>query len=96
MREAAKYVIGAEGHHSLVAEAVSAEEYRDREALTGGYYSYWSGIDMAGAEIYVSDGGGVLAFPTNDGRVCIAAGRGMSGVPRLPRRHRRHVLLDPR
>jgi flavin-dependent dehydrogenase len=31
---------------------------------------------MEGAEVYVSDRGGVLAFPTNDGRVCIAAGSG--------------------
>jgi 2-polyprenyl-6-methoxyphenol hydroxylase-like FAD-dependent oxidoreductase len=30
---------------------------------------------LFGAEIYVSDRGGVLAFPTNDRQVCIAAGR---------------------
>ena len=53
----------------------NAPKYREREALTGGYYSYWSGIDLPGAEIHISDRGGVLAFPTNDGRVCIAAGR---------------------
>ena len=75
--ETAKFVVGAEGHHSLVAKTVKAEEYRTREALTGGYYSYFSGLDMADAEVYVSDAGGVLAFPTNDGRVCIAAGRGI-------------------
>ena len=28
-----------------------------------------------GAEVHISDRGGVLAFPTNDGLVCIAAGR---------------------
>jgi flavin-dependent dehydrogenase len=67
-------VIGADGHHSLVAETVRAEKYREREALTGGYYAYFSGIDMDGAEVYISDRGGVLAFPTNDGLVCIAAG----------------------
>ena len=77
VRETAKFVVGAEGHHSLVARTVNAEEYRSREALTGGYYSYFSGIDMADAEVYVTDAGGVLAFPTNDGRVCIAAGRGI-------------------
>ena len=73
--EHARYVIGAEGHHSLVADAVGADKYREREALTGGYYSYWSGVDLPGAEIYVSDRGGVLAFPTNGGLACIAAGR---------------------
>jgi flavin-dependent dehydrogenase len=73
--EHARYVIGAEGHHSLVADAVRAEKYHEREALTGGYYSYWSGVDLHGAEIYISDRGGVLAFPTNNDLVCIAAGR---------------------
>ena len=75
MCEAARFVIGAEGHHSLVADAVNAPKYREREPLTGGYYSYWSGVELSGAEIHISDRGGVLAFPTNDGLVCIAAGR---------------------
>lgn len=75
VREEARYVVGAEGHHSLVADRVNAPKYREREALTGGYYSYWSGVDLPGAEVHFSDSGGVLAFPTNDGRVCIAAGK---------------------
>ena len=74
-RESARYVIGAEGHRSLVADAVNAPKYHEREALTGGYYSYWSGVGLIGAEVHVCDGGGVLAFPTNDGLACIAAGR---------------------
>lgn len=78
MVEHARYVIGAEGHHSLVADAVRAEKYHEREALTGGYYSYWSGVGLRGAEIYISDRGGVLAFPTNGGLACIAAGRARS------------------
>jgi flavin-dependent dehydrogenase len=75
VREHARFTVGAEGHHSLVARTVRAHEYRKRQALTGGYYSYWSGVELDGAEVYLSDRGGVLAFPTNDGRVCIAAGR---------------------
>jgi flavin-dependent dehydrogenase len=75
VRESARYVVGAEGHHSLVAKSVRAPKYREREALTGGYYSYWSGVEMSGAEVYISDRGGVLAFPTNGAQVCIAAGR---------------------
>jgi flavin-dependent dehydrogenase len=74
VRESARYVVGAEGHHSIVADAVNAPKYREREALTGGYYSYWSGVDMPGAAAYISDRGGVLAFPTNGGLVCVAAG----------------------
>jgi flavin-dependent dehydrogenase len=75
VREDARFVVGAEGHHSLVADAVGAPKYRERESLTGGYYSYWSGVDLDGAEVHISDRGGVLAFPTNDNLVCIAAGR---------------------
>jgi flavin-dependent dehydrogenase len=75
VEERARHVVGAEGHHSLVADTVAAPKYRECEALTGGYYSYWSGVELPGAEIYASDRGGVLAFPTNDGKVCIAAGR---------------------
>jgi flavin-dependent dehydrogenase len=74
VRESARYVIGAEGHHSLVAKTVKAPAYREREALTGGYYSYFSGVEVDGAEVYLTPNGGILAFPTNNGRVCIAAG----------------------
>jgi flavin-dependent dehydrogenase len=78
VREEAHFVIGAEGHHSLVADTVKAPKYHEREALTCGYYSYWSGLEMEGAHVYLSDGGGVLAFPTNDGQVCVAAGTQIS------------------
>lgn len=75
VREPARYVIGAEGHHSLVARATRAPKYRERAPLTAGYYSYFSGIDLPGAEVHFSERGGVLAFPTNNGLVCVAAGR---------------------
>lgn len=74
------WVVGADGHRSLVANAVGAVKYHERPALTGGYYGYFSGIEM-GAELHVSERGGVLAFPTNDGMVCIAAGSGIVQFP---------------
>ncbi|MEX0783615.1 MAG: NAD(P)/FAD-dependent oxidoreductase [Dehalococcoidia bacterium] len=77
--EEARYVVGADSHHSLVAKAVKAPKYREREALTGAYYSYWSGVPTDGAEIHISDLGGVLAFPTNDDQLCVAAGRAIDG-----------------
>ncbi len=73
--ERAKVVIGADGLHSLVARAVHAETYNEDRAYTCGYYSYFSGIEMDGAEIFTRDGAGALAFPTNDGLVCLAVGR---------------------
>jgi len=84
-RESARFVVGADGHHSLVARAVRAPEHRQREALTGGYYSYFSGIEMEGAEVHISDRGGVLAFPTNDGRSASPpVARARSSTPTAP------------
>lgn len=77
--ESARVVIGADSHHSMVAKAVNAPKYREHSALTGGYYSYFSGVPMDGAEVHISPLGGVLAFPTNNGQVCVAAGRAKSG-----------------
>ena len=74
VREEARYVIGADGLHSVVAAAVNAPKYREREALTCAYYSYWSGVHADAAEVHLSDRGGVLVFPTNDGQLCIAGG----------------------
>jgi len=42
--------------------------------MSFGYYNYWSGVENAGAEIHFTDMGGALAFPTNDGLVCVAVG----------------------
>ncbi len=75
----ARYVVGAEGHHSPVASAVEAETYREREALTGRVLLVLVRLEMDGAEIHLTEGAGILAFPTNGGQVCIAAGRARAG-----------------
>ena len=46
--ERARVVIGADGLHSIVAETVRPEEYRERPRLLAGYYGYWSGLPMDG------------------------------------------------
>ncbi len=74
VREEARIVIGADGHHSLVARAVQAPAYDERPSLECGYYSYWSGVPLDGVEIYMRDGKGMAAFPTNDGLACLVAG----------------------
>jgi 2-polyprenyl-6-methoxyphenol hydroxylase-like FAD-dependent oxidoreductase len=79
--ETARVVIGADSHHSIVAKAVNAPKYREHPALTGGYYSYFSGVPMDGAEVHISPFGGVLAFPTNNAQVCVAAGGAKSQWP---------------
>ena len=72
--EQARIVIGADGMHSLVAKAVQAPEYNTRPSLSFGYYNYWSNVPLTGAEIHFTLDGGALAFPTHEGRYCIAVG----------------------
>jgi flavin-dependent dehydrogenase len=74
IREEARIVIGADGHHSSIARAVQAPAYDERPSLECGYYSYWSGVPLDGVEIYARDGRGMAAFPTNDGLACLIAG----------------------
>ena len=80
VEERARVTVGADGHHSIVARAVQAEEYDTHPALTCGYYTYFSGVPLAtGGEAYVGEEAGVLAFATNDGLTCIGAGTSHDG-----------------
>ncbi|MBI5287986.1 MAG: NAD(P)/FAD-dependent oxidoreductase [Chloroflexi bacterium] len=76
VEERARVTVGADGQHSIVARTVQAGEYDTHPAATCGYYSYFSGVPLkdGGAEAYVGNDAGVLAFPTNDGLTCIGAG----------------------
>jgi flavin-dependent dehydrogenase len=69
----ARYVIGADGRHSTVAEKVGAGFRRHVDTLTTGYYSYFAntGITDTTMGIYRDDVMSVI-FPTNDGNVCAA------------------------
>jgi 2-polyprenyl-6-methoxyphenol hydroxylase-like FAD-dependent oxidoreductase len=69
--ERAAVVVGADGLHSLVAEAVEAPVYAAQPPLTCCAYAYWSGVDLDGAEIHAVDGRAVSAFPTGDGLACV-------------------------
>ncbi len=62
----ARLVVGADGKHSTVAEAVGAARYRQRPALAFASYAYWSGVPVAVGEMYQRPGRAVAVFPTND------------------------------
>jgi 2-polyprenyl-6-methoxyphenol hydroxylase-like FAD-dependent oxidoreductase len=65
--ERARVVVGADGLHSMVARAVSAEQYHEKPPLQAGYYSYWSGLPMHGRfEAYDRGDRAFAAWPTND------------------------------
>ncbi|WP_347675939.1 NAD(P)/FAD-dependent oxidoreductase [Plantactinospora sp. B24E8] len=66
VRESARLVVGADGKHSRVAAAVGAPVDRSCPASTFACYTYWSGVPMAGGELYQRPGRTVAAFPTND------------------------------
>jgi flavin-dependent dehydrogenase len=80
VQEEARIVIGADGLHSFVAKSVKPPEYDTIPSLSFAYYSYWSGVPLDGSHFYIFDDiGGMLAFPTHDGCICLAVGSVISG-----------------
>jgi len=71
VKEQARIVIGADGMRSLVARSVQAPTYQAKPALTCVYYGYWSGVPLAGAEIYMRPRRMFITFPTNEKLACI-------------------------
>lgn len=73
--EHAGVVVGADGRFSLVADAVTAEEYDTKPKLLAAYYSYWSGVPVDGLfQNWVRPNRGMAAWPTNDGLTLVVAG----------------------
>jgi len=73
--ERARVVVGADGRHSRIAAAVSAEAYHQRPPLLCGYYGYWEGLPMEGRfETYIRHFRGFAAAPTHDGLTLVIAG----------------------
>lgn len=73
--ERARVVIGADGRHSLVAQAVRPEKYNEKAPLLACYYSYWRGLPMGGRfETYIRPHRGFAAVPTHDDLTLIVVG----------------------
>jgi 2-polyprenyl-6-methoxyphenol hydroxylase-like FAD-dependent oxidoreductase len=73
--ERAAVVIGADGRHSLVAQAVRPEQYNDKAPLLAAYYTYWSGLPMNGRfETYIRPNRGFAAIETHAGLTMVVAG----------------------
>jgi flavin-dependent dehydrogenase len=66
-REKATIVVGADGVSSLVARKVDAPAYNEIPTLIAFYYSYWSGVENRGIEMYPRERRGIGLIPTNDG-----------------------------
>jgi 2-polyprenyl-6-methoxyphenol hydroxylase-like FAD-dependent oxidoreductase len=73
--ERARVVIGADGHHSLVARRVGAEQYDEKPPLQVSYYTYVSGLPMGGRyEVHLRPDRGFAAWPTNDDLTVVIGG----------------------
>lgn len=68
----ARYVVGADGRNSQVAEWAGAEDRLRHPEKGVGYYSYFSGMDLPRVELHVTDDVFCVAFPTHDEQVTIA------------------------
>jgi flavin-dependent dehydrogenase len=73
--ERAQVVVGADGHHSLVARLVGSEQYNQKPPLQVSYYTYVSGLPMDGRyEVHLWPRRGFAAWPTNDDLTLVIAG----------------------
>jgi 2-polyprenyl-6-methoxyphenol hydroxylase-like FAD-dependent oxidoreductase len=73
--ERARFVIGADGRYSVLAEAVRPEQYNERPPLLAAYYTYWSGFSIDGRfETYIRPHRGFAAAPTHDGLTLTVGG----------------------
>lgn len=73
--ERARIVVGADGRHSLIAEAGMAERYNEKPPLLAAYYAYFRGLPMDGRfETYIRPGRGFAAAPTHDDLTLVIAG----------------------
>jgi flavin-dependent dehydrogenase len=71
----ARVVVGADGHHSLVARLAGAEPYNEIPPQQVSYYTYVSGLPMDGRyEVHLRPGRGFGAWPTNDGLTLVIGG----------------------
>jgi 2-polyprenyl-6-methoxyphenol hydroxylase-like FAD-dependent oxidoreductase len=71
----ARVVVGADGHHSLVARRVEAERYNETPPLQVSYYAYVSGLPMDGHyEVHLRPDRGFAAWPTNDDLTVVIGG----------------------
>ena len=73
--EYAEIIVGADGRHSMLSEAVHPEQYREKPPLLAGYYSYWRGLPTDGRfETYIRDRRAFAAMPTHDDLTLVIAG----------------------
>jgi flavin-dependent dehydrogenase len=66
VKEHARFVIGADGMHSVIARMVDAPAYLRQPSFNCAYYTYWSDVSVRNVELYIRPGRAFIAAPTND------------------------------
>jgi flavin-dependent dehydrogenase len=70
-----RVVVGADGHHSVVARLAGPEQYHEKPPLQVSYYTYVTGLPMDGRfECYLRPSRGFAAWPTHDDLTVVIAG----------------------
>ena len=87
IEERAAITVGADGRHSQLARAVHAPEYNDVAPILCFYFSYWSGVESAGLEVYArhADRRVIFSFKTEDDLYAVFAGIPMEEFPSVRR-----------
>jgi 2-polyprenyl-6-methoxyphenol hydroxylase-like FAD-dependent oxidoreductase len=79
----ARVVVGADGVHSKVADAVGATIYREVPPLLAPYYSYFSGLPLDGVfPTWIRGDYGWAAIPTHDDLTLLVGGWPMEEMTR--------------
>jgi flavin-dependent dehydrogenase len=81
--DTAAIVIGADGHHSLVARAADTLMYDSRGVLGCFYYAYWSGLNIPDVKLRIRPHHTVIHFPTNDGLTLALVEFSIAEFPRV-------------
>ena len=68
----ARFVVGADGRHSVVAREVNAPMVADHGPTSSGFYTYYRNLPLDGVEGYLHEGVFAVAAPTNDDLTIIA------------------------
>jgi flavin-dependent dehydrogenase len=92
--EPARLVVGADGRHSLVAEAVGAWSEVIGRAASPFIYGYWAGLPADGYHWFYRPGTTAGAIPTNDGLTCAFVGTTPARIDDLVRRGGTKHALD--
>jgi flavin-dependent dehydrogenase len=71
----ARFVVGADGVNSRIAELVGAPAYRSHPPLNAVHYAYFTGVENRGFWFQFSDGVNAGLIPTHDRATCVFVGR---------------------